>query len=442
MYLLLRSHYYAVQSNFWFIPALITLVALFAAPLALQADFHIQGNVLTKWLPGPALTPDGAGRVLSTIAGSMMTVASLVFSMTLVALSLISQQLGPRVLQFFMEDLTTKFVLGVFIGTFLFALIVLGTVGTGEFGEFVPRFSVFLTGSFAVFSFILMIYFVHHISTQIQADVVISRLGDQFSDALHTILKSDDSPTEMVSYDHHDRLSKEFIEHSENVSLEYTGYIASIDASHCLTIAKNHDLRVHLLVRPGQFILGGTPVLCAKPIKNLSDKVREELQAVVSVAPRRTREQHVEFEMNALVEVALRALSAGINDPYTAMTCIDKLSEGLAHYLREGPDLRVLRDDDDETVRVVLNGEGFDHYVNTALRPIRQAAREQPQVLVHLLQAIEDLTAFTTLGVERAALQDEVTGIEQTVAEYTQVKHDVGLLVDLVARVRATVASS
>ena len=428
--------YFSVKSSFWFVPGLITLAALIAAPLSLQADFAIGRDVLTNWLPGPQITQEGARMVLSTVAGSMMTVASLVFSMTLLALSLVSQQLGPRVLQFFMEDGATKVVLGAFIATFLFALIVLGTVGSGQSGEFVPRLSVFLTGVFAIIAFVLVIYFVHHISTQIQADVIVAKLGQQLTAAVTDLLENRSGGVELLSHAEYKELDDIDEDQARTITSNDAGYVASIDEMTCLAVATEHDLRVRMNCRPGHFVLENEPILHAEPRDNIDDKVADALRAVFGIQTRRTREQHVEFEMNALVEVALRALSAGINDPYTAMACIDRLVEGMVLLLSSGPDLRVLRSEEG-VVRVFLYPQEYEHFMNTAFHPIRQAAKTQPQVLLHLLGAIRELATFTQTEQQRTAIAQHVDAIEQSCKQHLTVEHDLALLQETVNRTRA-----
>ncbi|MEL6288837.1 MAG: DUF2254 domain-containing protein [Pseudomonadota bacterium] len=418
-----KRAYYSIKASFWLIPSLIALTAIFVAPFVLQADFTFGTEALVDYLPLPQVTEAGARDILSTVAGSMMTIASLVFSMTLVALSLISQQLGSRVLLIFMEDRTLKVVLGFFIATFIFAVMVLGTVGVGEKGTFIPRIGVYATALLALVSFGLMIYFIHHISTRIQADVIIADLGKKFVHAARRVAARPDE-FRFIDERAYDKLYERVQRDGVSIELETSGYLHSTNVDRLVTLAAEHDLLVTMELRPGMFALAGLPVLTASGERPVSQEVREQLAAAVHVGERRTREEHVEFEINALVEMALRALSPGINDPYTARTCIDNLTEGLASFLTDGPD-HAVRLDENGMPRVLMFPETFDHFLNTAFHPIRRAGDTTLMIVNHLLDALIKLASLHRTPQQAAALQQVAEDLDASALSYFNRPSDV-----------------
>jgi uncharacterized membrane protein len=330
--------------------------------------------------------------ILSAIAGSMITVASLVFSITLVALSLVAQQLGPRILQIFMEDRQTQTMLGLFIATFILALIVLASVGSEQEKEFVPVVSLIVTGVLAVIAFVAVILFIHHIARQIQADVIIYQTSQKLRAAAEDELGEEaNSGAEALEADEFAELRKSFLENAcEIVAEERSGYVQFIDFKAAIKCASDSDVRLTVVCKPGHFIIGGRPVMMAAPAGNVDDELKKNLQATVALSGLRTRQQHIEFEMLALVEISLRALSKGINDPFTAISCIDWLSAGLAKLMSRYPEFLVHRDETG-TVRILEYPSTFRRYLTKTFNPIRHAASEIPIVLERLEHCLVEL---------------------------------------------------
>jgi uncharacterized membrane protein len=322
----------------------------------------------------------------------MITVASLVFSITLVALSLVAQQLGPRILQIFMEDRQTQIMLGLFIATFILALIVLASVGSGQGREFVPVISLIVTGVLAVIAFVAVILFIHHIARQIQADVIIYQTSQKLRAAAEDEIGEEvNSGAESVEADEFAELRESFMEDACEIPIkERSGYVQFIDYKAAMKCASDSDVRLTLVCKPGQFIIGGRPVMMAAPAGNVDDELKKDLQSTVALTGLRTREQHIEFEMLALVEISLRALSKGINDPLTAISCIDWLSAGLAKLMNRYPEFLVHRDENG-TVRILEYPSTFERYLKKTFDPIRQAAGEVPIVLERLEHSLLEL---------------------------------------------------
>ena len=185
MTLMLRKYWDRLRSSFWFLPAIMACGAVLLAhgTVALDETGAVRGGVeVPSWVYSGGA--QGASTLLGAIAGSMITIAGVVFSMTLVALSIASSQLGPRLLQGFMRDATNQVVLGTFVSTFLYCLLVLRTIRREIEVAFVPHMSVTLGVLLAVASVAVLIYFIHHVSVSIQADEVIARVCRELFDGI------------------------------------------------------------------------------------------------------------------------------------------------------------------------------------------------------------------------------------------------------------------
>ncbi len=408
----------SMKASFWLIPLCMLVASLISALIVVEYDLYLAAEGERLILPDLRLSAEGSRMILSAIAGSMITVASLVFSMTLVALSLVASQLGPRILQIFMEDRPTQVVLGLFIATFLFAMIVLGAVGYGKANEFIPTLGVVVSGGLAVIAFVGVILFVHHIARQIQADVVIHQTSDKLLAAAKNWSKdTEDGAVEWVEREKYEELRAAFAVETCKVNIgPSSGYLEYIDTRQAVHLAKEHSLKITLLRSPGEFMIAGHPVMTVSPASRVTDEIAEKLRAVIQLGGQRSREQRVDFEMLALVEIALRALSKGINDPFTAISCINWLSAGLAKLMDRYPDHRVCCDAD-ERIRVLEAPQTFEHYLHKTFNPIRVAAADLPMVLDRLRDAVADLQSIAKHQPHQRALDEQIQLLTATMTK-------------------------
>ena len=375
-----------ITQNFWFVPIVLTVLGGVGGLAAIAFDETAYARELVGSKIILAITVDGGRSVVSTVAGGIVTMASLVFSLTFIALTLMSQQLGPRLIPIFVRDRFAKFTFGLFTGAFLFSLVVLVVTGTGQKGNFVPVFSLLAVIALAVVSFCLMIVYINHIATAIQADTLIVRLGTDMKRALekssadlttHTTQRASDFELDWVEDEH------EGVE----IRSSETGYIAAIDTSQMVKTLEKHDLCGVLLCRPGHFCAKDMPIMRIAPRSFSVDReIASKLLEAIVIEPTRAVSETGEFELNALVEVALRALSPGMNDTYTALACIDQITAAFIDILKGGPRTRSMKDSAGKT-RLLLYDQGFNHFLNTAFHPIRHAARDNPLALGRLANA-------------------------------------------------------
>jgi uncharacterized membrane protein len=383
----LRAFWFRLRESYWFVPALMAAVAVAFANVTIIVDDVLGERGVHGLVWVYAGGPEGARAVLSTVAGSMITVTALVFSITMVALSFASSQLGPRLLVNFIRDTGNQVVLGTFVATFLYCLLVLRTVRAGPDTAFVPHLSVTVAVTLAIGSLGVLVYFIHHVAVGIQADAVIATVARELEDAIDHLFPEmlGEGPPEPMrpAAD----LPVDFEGTARSVAATDTGYIRAIDTEGLMRLATEHNLVIRLLRRPGHFITRGIHVARVLPEGELGDAVAQAIGRVFILGDRRTLEQDVEFAVNQLVEVALRALSPGVNDPFTALTCVDRLGAALCRLAARTIPSRY-RYDEQGALRVVTGEVTFAGVVDAAFDQIRQAARANVAVTLRLLETI------------------------------------------------------
>ncbi len=396
----------SLQSSYFFVPAVIVLMAIALAITMLTLDRQGYYGALENWGWIYTGSTDGARAMLSAIAGSMITVAGTVFSITIVALQLAASNFGPRLLRNFMQDIGNQVVLGTFIGTFIYCLLVLRTVrGDGDdYNSFIPQLSVTVALALAFVSISLLIYFIHHASTIIQASHVISDVSADLDQATDRLFPAKIGKSLAQSEQQRVEIPRDFAADAHPVKATNSGYLQAIDDDKLMQIASEHDLLVRLEFRPGKFVVQGSELVMVYPGGRVNQKLTKKLRDTFILGQERTEQQDVEFPIHQLVEVALRAISPGINDPFTAIRCIDRLSAGLSNLARRdfpSP----YRYDDKDKLRVIAQSVTFAGLTDAAFNQIRQYSNSDVAVTIRLLEAIATIARYTQNQPDRAALR-------------------------------------
>ncbi len=392
-----------LTATLWFLPAVMT-VASIALAAGIVAIDRTTKDVHEGWFFLYSGGAEGARSVLSTTAGSMITVAGVAFSATMVALSFASSELGPRLLRNFMKDRGNQIVLGTFIATFVYCLLVLRTVSESP-EPFVPHFGVTVGLVLALASLAVLIYFIHHVARTLQADYVIGVVARELDHAIEFMypggLGEDAPPERMTELKERERELRS--ESAAGVCVDVPGYVHALDVNAVMKLARRHDLVVRILSRPGKYVHDGRPVAEIWPATAVDDSIRRTVADAFIIGRTRTSQQDVEFAINQLVEVAARALSPGINDPFTAITCIDRLSTGLLHMMRRDFPPR-FRLDADGQLRVIADRPDFLGVVDASFHQIRQSGANMPAVTIHLLESLKILLEHANTDEHRRAL--------------------------------------
>lgn len=349
---------------------------------------------------------EGASLLLGTVAGSMIAIAGTVFSMTLVALSLASSQLGPRLLRNFMRDTANQVVLGTFVATFVYCLLVLRTIRRADEVAFVPHLSVSIGVLLAIVSIGVLIYFIHHVSVSIQADEVVARVARELQEGIDRLFPRDlgelgpDASKDPGAAE----LPAAFACEARPVGAAEDGYLQLIDADALMALASKEDLVLRLERRPGHYLVKGQTMVMVWPGNRITDTLVDEMSAAFILGNQRTAAQDVEFSIHQLVEIAVRALSPGINDPFTATACVDRLGSALCRLARrQMPSPHRL--DTHGRLRLLTPGSTFAEIADTAFNQIRQSARSNPAVAIRMLDAIAQIASHLQRAQDASCLQ-------------------------------------
>ena len=386
-----RKLWDSLHSSYWFVPTLMVAIAIGFSFLAINLDETLDTDLIEALGWTYAHDADGARTILSTIAGSSITVATTVFSITIVALQLASSQFGPRLLRNFMQDRVNQFVLGTFISTFMYCLLVLRTIQGQDEGQFLPQISVTFSVLLAALNLAVLIYFIHHAAESIQADNVIERVSQELHNEVERLF-----PQQLGHGKQQPELDNpvDFDRVAQPVKSTNAGYIQVIDDQLLMKIAKQHNLLLRLLHRPGQFVVEQKNLVMVYPGEKVSKKLIEKINKAFIVGPQRTQQQDLEFSIEQLVEIAVRALSPGINDPFTAIRCIDHLSAVLCR-LAQKDIPSPYRYEEGDKLRIVANPTTFTGVVDTAFNLIRQNSASDVAVTIRLLGAIAVIAPYT-----------------------------------------------
>jgi uncharacterized membrane protein len=371
----LVNRWHALRATFWFVP---TLFAAAAVPLAfgllgLERELSAAGVSLGFLYGGDA---EGARSVLVMLAGSMIGTAGVVFSITIVALSLTSSQYGPRLLRNFLRDPGNQVVLGTFVATFLYCLLVLRSIVTGEP---VPVLAMSVATALSVASLGVLIYFFHHSATSIQASSIVAGVARDLEHAIERFCarhgaREDADASEVPP----------LADDAAAVTAPRSGYLQAVDHGGLVAVARDSGGCIEALHRAGDFVIAGSPLARVAPAARFDERACARVRDAFLIGAQATEEQDLEFSVRQLVEVALRALSPGINDPFTALTCIDWLGVALARLGATGMPERVLRDG--ERACVITDAPTFAGVADTAFQQIRQSAGAHVAVSIRLLE--------------------------------------------------------
>jgi len=407
----LRRTWERLRSHFLFLPASIALLAMALAVALVEIDRVIDSETFhgISWIFTGG--PEGARAVMSTIANSMAQLAGITFSVTIVALALRSQQFGPRLLRNFTRDPANQVVLGVFVGTFTYALLVLRTVRGVEDREFVPVLAV--TGGIvlALLALAAFIYFIDKIIDAIQATSIIAQAAEETTEAIDRLFPERLGEAAPEQPDELPELTGGLA-----VRASTTGYIQDLDGEALMARACEHDVMVRMEHPIGGFVVQGGVLLTVYPPERATGAVRDSLEELFAIGRHRSLAKDPEFGIRQIVDVAVKALSPSMNDPSTAVSCVHYLSAVLIRLAaRRIP--APLRRDEGGALRVLARSTDFRSCADLAFDQIREYARTDVAVTLQLLQSIERLAHTLRTEEQRDVLETHVWKISRGSAE-------------------------
>jgi uncharacterized membrane protein len=296
--------YERLRANLWFLPAIMSLAAAALAWILVFADEARLGYGLIGGLRFMGLPPEGARTILQTLATGMITAASLVFSLTFVALTLLSQQLGPRLLLIFMQDRTTQLTLGIFLAGFIHSLLVMGATGTGENHDFVPYVAVMAAIVIAIAAFGALVYFIHHIALFVQADHTLAVIAKELDARIDDLVERGRAAAEERDDGARPPVGEErgqFEGQGTQVVAGRDGYVYLFDFDNLIACARKHDLKLLLDCRPGDFLVTGQPMMRVIGLPEEggeeAEAIVEQLRRAVTMGSARRPAEDIEFEI-------------------------------------------------------------------------------------------------------------------------------------------------
>ena len=377
-----------INESFWLIPVLMMVAANVFAIGALVLDHHgFAANLKdVAWIFRN--DAQGSRSVLSAIAGSMITVAGVVFSITIVVLTLASNQYGPRMIRNFIRDRTNQFAVGTFVATFFYCIIILGSIENYGDEPFVPHIAVNLGVALSIASLIVLVYYLHHVAASIRPEFLIKTVSDEFTQCINSAAVwnggTDHGEAPNGTFDANYARGLE-------VRASSSGYVQAVDYELLCACAAKYESIVRLRVTAGDFVYGG--VSLGEILTNntvVHESVLVEFQEAILIGTVPTANQDPEFAIRQLVEIAVRALSPGTNDPFTAMAAIDNLCAGFvcltSAELRE--EICLWRDG---VPRVSAPSFSFEDLAHAAFTQLRQYAVQNIDVSIRLLERLADL---------------------------------------------------
>jgi len=417
---MMRNHAYleadwrreALQTNLWVVPAMetVAVLVLFVVTYAVDRAAYDGLIQLPSWvLSGSA---DSARAVLATVAAAIITVVGIVFSITIVALTLASTQFGPRMLRNFVRDRGTQVALGTFVATFCYATIALVSVGGGPHGDFVPHLSVTVTLVSTLADVAVLIYFLNHIAAMIQLPIVIAQIAGTLATEIAALDRGASIGSGMERGPSCEELLAWLAESGAPIRTPRSGYLQVIRHDTLLKIASEADAVIQLPYRPGHFLIAGQVIAWVWP-PHAAESVAESLAHGHVTGAYRTLPQDISFGFDQLVEIALRALSPAVNDTFTALTCVDWIAECLCRISTSWRPQRIRRDAQGR-IRVIAYQADFDRLVNRTFQTIRQAAVGMPAIMIRQLDAVAKVMEQTPDRARRTVLIRQAEAIQRS----------------------------
>ncbi len=404
-----------MRASFWFLPSAIVTLAIGLAGALIALDASADWSIPHRWKLFFGAGAAGSRGLLSAVATSMITVAGVVFSITIVALSLASSQYTSRVLRNFMRDRVNQSVLGVFLGIFAYCLVVLRTIRGGDEGAFVPSFAVMGGLLLAFVGIGMLIYFIHHISIAIQASSIIAAAAHETIEAIDHLFPEELGCGREGAQERRADGETEQLNRLRWTALlaTRTGFIESIEGDILFAFACDRDFVIRMERGVGEFVIEGTPLLSlASPTGDSNeDDCKEELLAAFVVGRQRTVQQDVGFGVRQIVDIALKSLSPSTNDTTTAVTCLQYLGAILARLASRN--ISSANREIQGQLRIIARGPSFESFLDEALIQIRQSARGNATVLRQMLLTLQEVVNATTSPTRRRVLKGHATFVRE-----------------------------
>lgn len=412
MWLRVKHWWNDVRSSLWFVPAIFVVASMGLAVGLIELDGVFKDDLLRHYPRLFGAGAEGSRGMLTAIAGSMMTAVSVSFSITLAALAQASSQYTPRILRNFMRSRTTQVTLGILAGIFAYCLIVLRTVRGSDELQFVPSLAVLFGFALALIGVGALIYFIHHAAVSIQASYILATVSEETIAAIDRLFpeelgdnqdedepREDDNPLEPLDW--------------QPVLASQTGYVQSVNSEALLKYACHHDAIIKLECHIGGFTIAETTLAQVSLNRPVDDQFTQTLNEVVTINRFRTVTQDANFGVRQIVDIALKALSPGINDTTTAVSCLNYLTAILVRVApRRIPSPNRYAQG---RLRVIAAGPTFERLLMHAFTQIRNSAEGNLAILLRLLRCLETVTDCTLNPQRRTVIRQQLDALSEVI---------------------------
>ncbi|QDV17524.1 hypothetical protein Pan153_21770 [Gimesia panareensis] len=421
------------RSSFWFVPTIMALLAIALALGTCQLDELIaRSNRQLSWF---STTAEAARSTLSSVAGATIALAGVVFSITVLTLSIASSQFGSRLVRNVMSDSIADLVIGQYVGTSLYCLLVLQTIREGKNGTeaFTPQIGTAVGLILGLICMGMLILFIHHVATAMQAPTIITAVARDLDIAVDRLFpeRIGERPDEETEHNlTAEEIRSELSNNNMTVPSHSEGYIEGIDGESLVSLACEAEGVIELLCKPGDFVTRDK-LLARIWLPGQTEKTEDltisyinSVNRVIIVGPRRTPRQDVGYAARELVEMAVRALSPGINDPFTAMSCIDRLGGSLGRLAERSTPAMIRRDSESVPRVLISSADGFAEVLNQSFGQIREYGASSTAVSLTMLKALTEIASHASRPDDLHAIYQEAQALQTAFTDQHVVESD------------------
>lgn len=431
------------RTSFWFVPTIMSLMAILLAYGTNQLDgILITSDRSLSWF---TTTAPAARSTLSSVAGATIALAGVVFSITILSLSIASSQYGSRLVRNVMGASIADLVIGQYVGTSLYCLLVLQNVreAHGDSPAFTPQVGTAVGLILGLISMGMLIWFIHHVATAIQAPTIITEVSRDLEEAVNRLFPermSEETQHEADEEQSEDLKQKTFKEiltavgkNNVTVPSEQDGYIEGIDGESLISLAVELNGVVELMCKPGDYITK-EQLLARVWFQNSTDTKEDQeeqaetvinsIQRVIIIGPRRTPRQDVGYAALELVEIAVRALSPGINDPFTAMNCVDRLRGAMGRFVERSRPVQIRRDSESVPRVLVTSSDCFADVLTCSFGMIREYGSSSIAVSLKILEALSGIASHASRPEDLKVIREEAEALKNAFENHHSVQAD------------------
>ncbi|MFN8471494.1 MAG: DUF2254 domain-containing protein [Anaerolineae bacterium] len=388
-----RKTWDRVMVSFWFAPTIMALGAVLLAWTMYWLDGLVPNAALASSHFVLAGSANELRSSLLSMAGTVLATAGVVFTLLTLPLSTVVAQYGSRLLRVFLGDRTTQLVLGMFVATFVYCIAGALSIPPADVAREGPQLTATLGVYLMLATFASLIVLVQHISTMLQAPNIAAAAGAELLEVVGAeipdgVTSGGDGAGAMASLPGQGAPPTFADTDGYSVRVTAAGYIQYIDPEIMLILAREKDLVIHLLHRPGHFVWPGAVVALVWPAGRVDEQLATQIRRAFEIGNVRTPTQDIEYAVNQLTEMAVRAMSPAINDPFTAMTCLDHMGDGLAKFIRQGEKGSHYYDRDGK-LRLILEPVTFERLLSAAFDMLRHASCDNATVLLHMVEVVD-----------------------------------------------------